>query len=200
MKLFEARHLSRADLSELSFSLSESELVCLSGPSGAGKTLMLRSLADLDVNQSSVNLRGVQRERMPPTEWRRQVGYLPAESRWWSETVGDHFPRIQADILSQLGFEGEVLAWQVERLSSGERQRLALARLLSNQPQVLLLDEPTANLDPVSTQRVERLVMDYLRREQAACLWVTHANDQIERIASRIFYLDRQGLGQKMAT
>jgi putative ABC transport system ATP-binding protein len=200
MKLFEARHLSCAELSDLSFSLSESELVCLSGPSGAGKTLMLRSLADLDVNQSSVNLRGVQRERMPPTEWRRQVGYLPAESRWWSETVGDHFPRIQADILSQLGFEGEVLAWQVERLSSGERQRLALARLLSNQPQVLLLDEPTANLDPVSTQRVERLVMDYLRREQAACLWVTHANDQIERIASRIFYLDRQGLGQKMAT
>ena len=161
---------------------------------------MLRSLADLDVNQSSVNLRGVQRERMPPTEWRRKVGYLPAESRWWSETVGEHFPRVQADILSQLGFEGEVLTWQVERLSSGERQRLALARLLSNQPQVLLLDEPTANLDPVSTQRVERLVMDYLRRKQAACLWVTHATDQIERIASRIFYLDRHGLGQKMAT
>jgi putative ABC transport system ATP-binding protein len=200
MKLFEARHLSCAELSDLSFSLSESELVCLSGPSGAGKTLMLRSLADLDVNQSSVNLRGVQRERMSPTEWRRQVGYLPAESRWWSETVGDHFPRIQADILSQLGFEGEVMAWQVERLSSGERQRLALARLLSNQPQVLLLDEPTANLDPVSTQRVERLVMDYLRREQAACLWVTHATNQIERIASRIFYLDRHGLGQKKAT
>jgi len=161
---------------------------------------MLRSLADLDVNQSSVNLRGVQRERMPATEWRRQVGYLPAESRWWSETVGEHFPRVQADILSQLGFEGEVLTWQVERLSSGERQRLALARLLSNQPQVLLLDEPTANLDPVSTQRVEKLVMDYLHRKQAACLWVTHANDQIERIASRIFYLDRQGLDQKMAT
>lgn len=200
MKLFEARHLSCAELSDLSFSLSESELVCLSGPSGAGKTLMLRSLADLDVNQSSVNLRGVQRERMPPTEWRRKVGYLPAESRWWSETVGDHFPRVQADILNQLGFEDEVLAWQVERLSSGERQRLALARLLSNQPQVLLLDEPTANLDPVNTQRVERLVMDYLRRKQAACLWVTHATDQIERIASRIFYLDRQGLGQKMAT
>lgn len=200
MKLFEARHLSCAELSDVSFSLSESELVCLSGPSGAGKTLMLRSLADLDVNQSSVNLRGVQRERMPATEWRRKVGYLPAESRWWSETVGEHFPRVQTDILSQLGFEGEVLTWQVERLSSGERQRLALARLLSNQPQVLLLDEPTANLDPVSTQRVETLVMDYLRREQAACLWVTHANDQIERIASRIFYLDRQGLDQKMAT
>ena len=194
MKLFEVRHLSSSNLSDLSFSLSESELVCLSGPSGAGKTLMLRSLADLDVNQGSVYLQGVQREQMPPTEWRRQVGYLPAESRWWSETVGEHFPRVQADILSQLGFEDEVLGWQAERLSSGERQRLALARLLSNQPRILLLDEPTANLDPVNTQRVERLVTDYLRRHRAACLWVTHAADQIERIAGRVLYLDSHGL------
>lgn len=194
MKLFEARHLSCAELSDLSFSLSASELVCLSGPSGAGKTLMLRSLADLDVNDGSVYLQGVQRERIPPTEWRRQVGYLPAESRWWSETVGEHFPRLQADILSQLGFEDEVMGWQAERLSSGERQRLALARLLSNQPRVLLLDEPTANLDPVNIQRLERLVTDYLRSYQAACLWVTHARDQIERIASRVLTLDTHGL------
>jgi ABC-type iron transport system FetAB ATPase subunit len=194
MKLFEARHLSRAAFSDVSFSLSASELVCLSGPSGAGKTLMLRSLADLDVNQGSVYLHGVQREQMPPTAWRRQVGYLPAESRWWSETVGEHFPRLQADILSQLGFDDEVLGWQAERLSSGERQRLALARLLSNQPRILLLDEPTANLDPVNTQRVERLVTEYLRTHQAACLWVTHAADQIERIASRTLYLDTNGL------
>jgi len=194
MKLFEARHLSCAELSDLSFSLSASELVCLSGPSGAGKTLMLRSLADLDVNDGSVYLQGVQRERISPTEWRRQVGYLPAESRWWAETVGEHFPRLQADILSQLGFEDEVMGWQAERLSSGERQRLALARLLSNQPRVLLLDEPTANLDPVNIQRLERLVTDYLRRYQAACLWVTHARDQIERIASRVLTLDTYGL------
>jgi len=197
MKLFEARHLSRADLSELSFSLSESELVCLSGPSGAGKTLMLRSLADLDVNQGLVYLQGVQREQMPPTEWRRQVGYLPAESRWWSETVGEHFPRVQTDILSQLGFQGEVLGWQAERLSSGERQRLALARLLSNQPRILLLDEPTANLDPVNIQRVERLVTEYLRRHRAACLWVTHAADQVERIASRALTLDTRGIAEE---
>ena len=197
MKLFEVRHLSSSNLSDLSFSLSASELVCLSGPSGTGKTLMLRSLADLDVSQGSVYLQGVQREQMPPTEWRRQVGYLAAESRWWSETVGEHFPRVQADIFNQLGFEDEVLGWQAERLSSGERQRLALARLLSNQPRILLLDEPTANLDPVSTQRVERLVTDYLRRNRAACLWVTHAADQIQRIASRVLYLDSHGLAEE---
>jgi putative ABC transport system ATP-binding protein len=194
MMLFEVRHLDCANLSDISFSLAASKLVCLSGPSGAGKTLLLRSLADLDVSRGAVSLQGVQRERTPPTEWRRQVGYLPAESRWWSETVGEHFPSIQATILTQLGFEDDVLAWRAERLSSGERQRLAMARLLSNQPRVLLLDEPTANLDPVNTQRLEQLVSDYLRTHQAACLWVTHAREQIERIAGRVLTLDSQGL------
>ena len=194
MTLFKVQRLSHADSVAVSFSLTETELVCLSGPSGSGKTRMLRSLADLDVNQGSVYLQGVEREQIAPTEWRRRVGYLPAESRWWSETVGEHFPRFPTDTLSELGFEATVLGWQAERLSSGERQRLALARLLSNEPQVLLLDEPTANLDPVNTQRVERLVMQYLRRRRAACLWVTHAAEQIERIASRELYLEPHGL------
>jgi ABC-type multidrug transport system ATPase subunit len=194
MKLFEVRRLSLAELTELSFSLAESELVCLSGPSGAGKTMMLRSLADLDVNSGLVYLQGVQREQIPPQQWRRRVAYLPAESRWWAETVGEHFLRLQPGVLAELGFEDDVMGWQAERLSSGERQRLALARLLGNQPRVLLLDEPTANLDPVNTKRVERLVRDYLRRQGAACLWVTHASDQIDRIADRVLHLDDKGL------
>ena len=194
MNLFEVRHLSREDLNDLSFTLGNSEIVCLSGPSGAGKTLMLRSLVDLDVNPGLVYLSGVQREQIPPQEWRRRVAYLPAESRWWAETVGEHFVRVEADVLVQLGFEHDVLRWRAERLSSGERQRLALARLLSNQPRVLLVDEPTANLDPSNTERVERLLTDYVRRKPAACLWVTHAPDQIERIASRVLYLGIEGL------
>ena len=81
-----------------------------------------------------------------------------------------------------------------DELSDGERQRAMIARTLAQDTDILLLDEPTANLDPVNTQRVERLVTDYLRRHQAACLWVTHAADQIERIASRALYLDNHGL------
>ena len=191
---FEVRQLACANLSDISFSLSESELVCLSGPSGVGKTLLLRSLADLDVNRAAVYLQGVQREQMTPTQWRQQVGYLPAESRWWAETVAEHFRRVEVDLLVQLGFDETVLDWKAERLSSGERQRLALARLLSNRPRVLLLDEPTANLDSVNTQRLEQLVTAYLQSHQAVCLWVTHGRNQIQRIASRVLYLDKQGL------
>ena len=199
-KLFEVSHLSCSGFKELSFSLLASELVCLSGPSGAGKTLMLRSLADLDVNKGSVVLQGTPREQIAPTQWRRQVGYMPAESRWWDHKVAEHFPSAQHELLEELGFKLDVLEWGVERLSSGERQRLALARLLANQPRVLLLDEPTANLDPDNIARVEQLVKNYLVENQAACLWVTHSKEQAGRIADRSLRLDLDGLNEEVPT
>jgi len=192
--LFQVSHLSRAGLPPVSLSLSAGELVCLSGPSGVGKTLLLRALADLDVNHGELSLQGVSREQLTPMAWRRQVGYLPAESRWWGATVAEHFERVEVESLGSLGFDAAVGDWRVERLSSGERQRLALARLLANQPRVLLLDEPTANLDPLNIGRVEQLVKDYLSERQAACLWVTHSREQIDRIADRELHLDAGGL------
>jgi len=194
MALFEVSHLSRSGLSDISFSLAASELVCLSGPSGSGKTLLLRALADLDVSEGRVSLENTGRQQFTPVHWRRQVGFLPAESRWWAPLVGDHFPAGWQELLRQLGFGEDVAAWYVERLSSGERQRLALARLLANQPAVLLLDEPTANLDPVNTKKVEHIVLSYLHTHAAACLWVTHDKQQIERVANRILVLEGKGL------
>jgi ABC-type iron transport system FetAB ATPase subunit len=73
----------------------------------------------------------------------------------------------------------------VAQLSSGEKQRLALLRLMVNRPRVLLLDEPTANLDPENVTRVEKLVAAYLRREGAAVLWVSHDPEQTRRVAQR---------------
>jgi putative ABC transport system ATP-binding protein len=194
MSVLEVRGLHRAGLQEVSLTLAASELVCLSGPSGAGKTLLLRALADLDVSTGAVYLQGVLRERIPATQWRRQTAYLPAESRWWAATVGEHFADIDQGLLTQLGFHEDVVGWTVERLSSGERQRLAVARLLAIEPVVLLLDEPTANLDYGNTLKVEKVVREYLRDKQAACLWVTHAEDQINRIADRKLCLDSDGL------
>jgi len=161
--------------------------------------MLLRALADLDVNSGDVVLKGVPREQIAAPQWRRQVAYLPAESRWWAATVGEHFADAQASLVGELGFSDEVFGWQVERLSSGERQRLALARLLACEPAVLLLDEPTANLDPQNAKRVEQLVKRYIDARHAACLWVTHAGDQIERIADRTLYLDVSGLKQAAA-
>ena len=63
----------------------------VTGPSGAGKTVFLRMIADLDPNEGKVWLASEEREGMPATRWRRLVTYVPAESGWWADTVQEHF-------------------------------------------------------------------------------------------------------------
>ena len=157
--------------------------VALHGDSGSGKTRLLRLIADLDPGQGEVWLDRVERREIPAPEWRRRVMYLAAESQWWFPQVGAHASDWAPEVLDALGFAPGVLDWSVERLSSGERQRLALARALTRSPEVLLLDEPTANLDQANTARVERLVGDWRARTGGAALWVSHDPAQRARVA-----------------
>jgi len=191
--MFSVRDLIRHGLPPVSFDLQAGELVCLSGPSGCGKTLLLRALVDLDLNQGVVTLQGEARDAIPAPLWRRRVAMLPAESRWWGATVGEHFSTRDEPQWQQLGFAPEVAGWRVERLSSGEKQRLALLRLLVNRPQVLLLDEPTANLDADNRRRVEQLIGTYLASQQACCVWVSHNKRQLDQICSRHLLMTAAG-------
>jgi ABC-type multidrug transport system ATPase subunit len=183
--MFEVNSLSFRDRQGLSLSLGAGELVCLSGPSGSGKTLFLRALVDLDPNQGEIMLNGVPRESLQAPQWRRRVALLPSDSQWWAATVAEHFADVDTERFDSLGFGSDTGGWRIERLSSGEKQRLALLRLLANRPEVLLLDEPTANLDAANRRRVEKLVRDYLQETGACCLWVSHDQEQLDRLCDR---------------
>ena len=101
--------------------------------------------------------------------------------------------------LQQLGFEPDVLNWEVSRLSTGEKQRLAIVRLLQNTPRALLLDEPTASLDAENIERTETLLVDYCRQQQAPLLWVSHDTQQLERVADDLlYYLESDGTLQEV--
>ena len=182
--------LSTMLLREVDLTLAAGERVFLSGASGSGKSLLLRAVADLDPHRGEVWLDELPRSRLTPPEWRRRVGLLPAESHWWAETVGEHWRAPAADspiedLLVALGFDVDVSGWAITRLSTGERQRLALARLLLNQPQALLLDEATANLDSVNRERVETVLEDYRAAHATAMLWVSHDPEQRIRLGGR---------------
>lgn len=172
-------------LQPVSFSLAPGETLALHGPSGAGKTLLLRAIADLDPNDGEALLDGAPRSSFKPPAWRRSVMLIPAESHWWHPKVRDHADHWPDELLAQVGFESKVLGWETRRLSSGERQRLALVRALAVHPPVLLLDEVTANLDDDNTERVETMLRHYQQTCQATILWVSHDPDQRGRIARR---------------
>ncbi|MDM8548228.1 ATP-binding cassette domain-containing protein [Candidatus Venteria ishoeyi] len=176
------------------FSLGASQCLGISGPSGCGKSLLLRALADLEPHTGSVCLKGQASHDMPASHWRKKVGLLAAESRWWADDVYTHFPELEhtqstatswSSELEQLGLPAAIMDWQIHRLSSGERQRLALLRLLVQQPQVLLLDEPTANLDPKHTALLEQRIMAYVQQQQVAVIWVSHDAEQLQRVANQ---------------
>lgn len=191
--------LSTVMLRNIHLTLEPSERLFLSGVSGSGKSLLLRAIADLDPHQGEVWLDDRPRSRLPPPEWRRRVGLLPTESHWWAETVGEHWPTSVTvpeleRLLGMLGFEADVRDWSIDRLSTGERQRLALARLLLNRPQALLLDEVTANLDLVNRERVEAVLEEYRTTHHAAVLWVSHDLEQRTRLGGRRLVIHDGGL------
>ncbi|MES9885858.1 MAG: ABC transporter ATP-binding protein [Candidatus Sedimenticola sp. 6PFRAG1] len=185
MSGLELHRFSSPGLSPIDITLPFGQCLSLTGPSGCGKTRLLRAIADLDPNQGAITLDNMPRDKISPTDWRSQIGYLPAESHWWASRVGDHFPNGDDNLLSALGFSSECLEWDVSRLSSGERQRLALARLLAHNPRVLLLDEPTANLDQANIERAEKLIGEYREENDVAVLWVSHDPLQRRRVSQR---------------
>lgn len=189
---FRAEQVESDLVNSTSFTVKAGECLCISGPSGAGKTLLLRALADLDEHYGKVWLGEKESRSIAASSWRRSVAYIPAESYWWQDTVAEHFPVRMEDALSKLGFPEEVMQWQVSRLSTGEKQRLALLRALQFSPDVLLLDEPTANMDEESTAKVEALILGYMREHNASVVWVSHSKEQIERIADQHMEMSRE--------
>ncbi len=200
IKNIQVRHLG-----PLSLTISSDAAVSLRGQSGCGKSLLMRAIADLDPHLGEVILDGVPREEFSGPQWRKKIGYLPAVSQWWGDYVREHFDaEIDKDQihewLAALDLKQAILEATTATLSSGERQRLALIRLLANRPQVLLLDELTASLDSANITNVETLIAGYQQQQRCAVLWISHDHQQLQRVASRHFVIE-QGklLEQEMA-
>ncbi len=178
----------------VSFELKDGECIALQGPSGVGKTLLLRAIADLDPNEGTLKLDGILREAVPAPLWRKQVTYVAAEPGWWGESVQEHFGRWDdaVPLVTRLGLPAGCGNWPIQRLSTGERQRLGLARALMLQSRVLLLDEPTSALDSESTATVESIIAERISNGTGV-VWSTHDDAQARRVGSRLFVMSSGG-------
>lgn len=187
--LLEIRQLKSFHAGPISLDVARGECVAIVGESGSGKSVFLRMIADLDpCCGGKVILDGNARETWPASTWRSMVIYQPAEPAWWEPTVEAHFSRehsgLASELLPALNLKPGILQADLERLSTGERQRLALIRSLVRKPKVLLLDEPAASLDPVSTIALEALLQTNLASGMSIIL-VTHSDRQAERLSRR---------------
>jgi putative ABC transport system ATP-binding protein len=187
--------LSGSGRGPFSLEVRAGQCALLTGPSGVGKSLLLRMIADLDPNQGSVWLDGVSRDAFSGPAWRRQVLYVAAESGWWDDMVVSHFTDvIEAEaMLALLRLPPGILRAPVSQLSTGERQRLALIRALSRRPRFMLLDEPTSGLDSETTLAVEALLVAR-KASGLGFLMVSHQPEQAARMRDTHYRIGPDGL------
>ena len=189
-------------LGPVTFNIEPGTFVCLIGPSGCGKSTLIRVLAGLQRPTRGEALV----ENMPITEPPQRVGVMFQEANLmpW-RTVMDNIAlplqlagtakeeRYQAahDLLPMLGLEGFALAYPAE-LSGGMAQRTALGRLLIQQPDVLLLDEPFGALDALTREQLSADLQDIWARYQQTVLMVTHDIQDAVWLADRVMVMSRR--------
>ena len=168
------------------------------GPSGAGKSTLLRLLDRLDApTTGTVRLDGVDLATLDPLALRRRVAMVFQRPIVFPGTVLDNLtmvgPPLDAEgaqeALARVGLRADVLDHDAATLSGGEAQRLAIARALRTEPEVVLADEPTASLDGESTAMIEQLLAE-LAGAGVTVVAVTHDPGQAKRLADRIVVLD----------
>ncbi|MDH4067993.1 MAG: ABC transporter ATP-binding protein [Dehalococcoidia bacterium] len=207
MSLIEVVDLShtygeREVLKALNLGIGKGEVFALIGPTGAGKTTLLRIMDLLEVpcaGEIYFDGKGIPRSGTQRLEIRRRMSFIHQKPQVFDSSVYDNV----ACGLRWRGEKGNRIAQKVDHilemvelagyknrnartLSGGEAQRVALARSLVLEPEVLLLDEPTANLDPVSTQKIERLISYVARQRNTTMIVATHDMSQGQQLADRI--------------
>lgn len=185
-------------LDRVSLDVASGETVAVVGPSGAGKSSLLRLCNRLDEpTGGTVYLGGTDYRTIDPQTLRKRVGMVPQNPALRAGTVRENVtigPRLRGETVSEERLAGLLdavgLAGYADRdagdLSGGEAQRVAIARTVVNDPEVILLDEPTASLDSAAEAEVERLLADLLASGDRTVVLVTHDDRQAERLADRV--------------
>ena len=186
-------------LNDLSFTVNRGDTLAVLGPSGAGKTSLLRLLNGMDSPTSgSIIFDNQPLEDHPALELRKNVGMVFQSPVMMKGSVEENLRITErwsgnifsADklitVMEHVGLDQRFLSKDAQSLSGGEKQRVALARVLLNEPRVLLLDEPTANLDPKLAKSIIKLFSDLQKELGLTVLISSHNHSLIEKFVNRV--------------
>jgi len=205
------RYNSVEVLNDISFLVDAGDYVGLVGPNGSGKTTIIKIILGLmEPQKGSVSLFGTN-----PTAFkdRHKIGYLPQKPT----NFNPHFPAtveevVSLGLFSKKGFPGRVVKnderlineamaltdifnikdAMIGDLSGGQQQRVLAARALVNQPELLILDEPTTALDPETREKFFQTLQELNRNKKVTIILVTHDIGSIGKYASKLLYLDKR--------
>ena len=183
----------------MTFAVQAGEVFSVVGPSAAGKSTLLRTINRLlEPTAGNIFLDGAPIEEIDPLELRRRIGMVFQLPALFGETVEDtvlygvRLTGKRADVEHLLGLAGlapSLASRNPQSLSVGQQQRVSIARALALEPEVLLMDEPTSALDQAARQRIEDLIGQLNKELGLTTVVVSHALDQVERIADRVVLL-----------
>ncbi len=194
----------RTILDSVDLGIRKGEAFCILGGSGAGKSMLLRTLVRLhEATEGMVLLDGSTICDLDPPDLRRRVSLVQQSPAMLEGTVEENLlfgirlvgiPEEEArtrtkEAMSRASLDPSFLDRRAEKLSGGERQRVAIARAYALRPEVLLMDEPTAALDPRTTREVERAILGLKEESSLTMVIVTHDIDQARRLGDRTILL-----------
>ncbi|MCK8817464.1 ATP-binding cassette domain-containing protein [Natroniella sulfidigena] len=198
--MFTLKQVRYKDILQIeSLKLPAKQVSCIVGPSGAGKSTLLKLLNNLNsADSGQVFYQGRDVEEIDPIQLRREVLMLSQKPVVYPETLQDNlevgFELIEQSVpqLKQLSSILEIvkldkeLAAEVKNLSGGEKQRLSLARILLLDPEVLLLDEPSASLDQQTEQEVIENLVKYVKQEGKTLVMITHSKSIAQEYGDKV--------------
>lgn len=187
----------------MNFEVESGEVFGILGPSGSGKTTVLRMIVRLERAEGRVLLNDDDVWEIPPHQMRRQIALVPQEPVLFDGSVfdnllygvrlagGDLAKEKAVELLSLCGLEKDLLGSDAHKVSTGQKMRLCIARALANNPSVLMLDEPTAALDPSIGSQILRNVLNYARNRGIAVLLVSHRPQDVAAFARRALIIHK---------
>lgn len=203
--MFRLKNVKYKDILEVEdLIINKREKTCIVGKSGGGKSTFLKLLNNMiSPNKGKIYFKDKDINQYDPIELRREVKMLPQNPVTFSGTIRDNFIKTllyndlesisdqkYISLLKKVKLEKQNLDNKAEKLSGGEKQRLALARMLLLDPEILLLDEPSSSLDQETEEFIIEMVVNYIDNKNGTLIMVTHSNDIADEYGDRIMTIN----------